>query len=303
MLNIKREEIKEYFDKFYETNTINMPDYTYLNFLVYDFMNKNKVCNVISVDNNKSIMIYYICRNKIRFPLLPLIKETISVKEYGELLDKYIELIKNKFNVDKIMYIPKIFKELYEKKYKLYNLDKIYYFDIKDYVDLYGKEYKHIREEYNKFKRMYDTELSVITKDDISEINILLKEWNNKAKDRCFRILDTTANKNYLDIMFDDEVKKYNYKLVDKKDNKLIGIIGYYEIYPNSDNICCFIMKTRWEEYKFSTIYLIVETFKKLYNENYFRVDFTATSNSKGIEYFKNKLKPNDIYPVYYLKI
>jgi hypothetical protein len=290
---MKKEEIKEYFDKFIESNNINTTSYSYLYFYTSIMKNNKKVVNIVTLDEYPDfIFISYKYKNENYYPFLPLCKFNCNLCNYNDIVNRFIE----KTNCKKIQYIPYELNEILNLKLK--KLDEEYWYYNENFIKLDGHDKKPIRRYYNKFNlnhkniavKRLETNLQYV-----ESTRELVNLWKKDARERnrVFRILDASIVTNWLDEMKYNNLKYNQITFILIEDNNVIGVSNC--ILSKDNKIACSnIFKTAHfkENYDGISEYMYVETLRLLYNYGVQTFNYGGTIGEKGLKFFKEKMLP-----------
>lgn len=293
---MNNDELQQIFDNFCNLNKIEMTMYSYFYFVVEDLKNTNKTCSIIRIDD--AIIPFYKHKNEYKFPYLPLVNFKIedNVDKYIEILDKYITFIKKK-NGSKITFVPMILSNIPKIKnsFKFIKNDVSFYYKTSDFLNLEGNNKFTIRRHYNRYYKYFGdkTQIVELKNEHIEEVKLLINEWKEDAKERQFRLYDTTANKNWLNLALDTTYKQHNF--VALYDNKVIAVMGFNEPYSNATRFDNFILKSKSREFRSLDRFMYIECLREL---NKYGIEYMNCAGSLGIKSlyeFKNELNPCEI--------
>jgi hypothetical protein len=297
---MNREEMVEYFNNFCLQNNVEMTMYSYFYYLVEDFNNKSKKCSIIKIDD--AIIPFYLHNKETKFRYLPFVNFKVedNIDKYIDILAKYISFIK-KNNGSKITFVPNSIVNIPKiaNSFKIIKNDVSFYYDTSNYLSLEGSEKFIVRRHYNRFNNYFGKETKIVelTEEHITETRKIIEDWKDEAKERQFRLYDTTANRNWLDLSTNKDLKQLNFVAIYK--DKVIAVMGFNEPFKNANRFDNFILKSQSREFRGLDRYMYVECLKKLHEKGIKYMNCAGSLGIKTLYDFKNEMLPIQVIQNY----
>ena len=176
--------------------------------------------------------------------------------------------------------------EKYFKVIPLMGIEK--HFSIQNLISLEGKQFRHLRQKINKFRKLYsNASIRKYTPDDYNDILRLGKHWADTSGQKYLRIFDK--------VYFREIIKHYNelnhLALVVEVEEKIIGMVSGGEL-PTGQSWGC--LSKFMNEFEGLSELLMVEFAHEIYkiNPNIEYMNTGSDLGPGGLRFFKDKFRP-----------
>lgn len=162
------------------------------------------------------------------------------------------------------------------------------HFSIQNLIFLEGKQFRHLRQKINKFRKLYrNANIRKYTSNDYNEVIRLGKHWADTSGKKYSRLFDK--------VYFREIIKHYNelnhLVLVVEIEGKIIGMVSGGEL-PTGQSWGC--LSKFMNEFEGLSEFLMVEFAHEIYKTNP-NIEYMNTGSDLGpggLRFFKDKFRP-----------